>query len=132
MSTLGRARDRRDQGPLDLGAGRVAARVQHPPPAVGGLATECESAGLRRRRSKRVPIERSQSTASGPPVDQLADGLRIAEPGAGEEGVCLVQLDRVVRADRRGEPALRPARVALAQLALGQQRDPHGLRQPTG
>ena len=108
------------QHAADLAAGRVA-RVQHAAHAVRRLAPE-------RRAGRRVAIERRA------PLDQLADvarslvrqhvdGVGHAQAVAGGDRVARVQLRRIVRADGRGDAALRVAGVALARIGLGEDDD---------
>ena len=114
---LGRPLDRGDEGALDLGAGRVAAGVGDPVAVVAALAGQ-------RQLAVGVVVE------LGAERDQLADRLRalghqdaygvdVAGARAGHEGVVLVLLGGVARAERGGDAALRPLGGAGGEDVLG-------------
>ena len=109
------------QGALDLVTGQVVV-VQDAVLAVPALAVQIVP-------SRRVLVE------LGPPLDQLfddrrgarddlLDGRRVADAGPADHRVADVFLERVGLVHDRGDAALRIVGVALAQLALGDDRDP--------
>ena len=105
-SISGAALDRGDQRPLDLRAGGVAAGVRDPVAVVAALAGQRQLAG---GGVVEVGAERDQlADRVGALGDQHPDGLRVAGAGAGDEGVVLVLLGGVARAERGGDAALRP------------------------
>ena len=79
------------------------------------------------RAERQQPLDRRRRA-----LDQFADRVRVAEAGAGDQGVRLVQRRRIVGADRRRQTALRPAGVALAEHPLGQEGDPQRCRAGAG
>ena len=118
-----------DERPLDLGAGRRAAGVHDPRP--------CEWPPSRASSKPAVLVdvedraERDQLVdAARALVDQHADGVGVAQPGAGRERVGQVEVGGVgvAAAEHRGHAALRPAGRRLVQLGLGQHADPHAVR----
>ena len=109
------------QGALDLVTGQIVV-VQDAVLAVPALAVQIVP-------SRRVLVE------LGPPLDQLfddrrgarddlLDGRRVADAGPADHRVADVFLERVGFVHDRGDAALRIVGVALAQLALGDDRDP--------
>ena len=108
----------RRRGPPGAGS----AHPRGPGPGPGGLAVELHPQG-------------DQLMDPGRPlVDQDADGLLVAEPGAGGQGVGQMQVGRVlVAAEHGGHAALGPAGGGLGEDALGQHaqrgRRPPGRRQ---
>ena len=109
--------DGRDERPLDLGAGRVAAGVGDPVAVVAALAGQLQGAGG-------VAVELG---AAGDQLGDLAraladqhpDGGLVAEPGAGHQGVLDVLLDGVALALDRRDAALGPRRGAGRDDVLG-------------
>ena len=120
-SMPGACRDRGDERARDLRARGVAARVRDAVAQVTALAGERDVAGS--SVSKRAPSAMSSRTASGPLGDEDPHRLRVAQPGARDEGVALVLGRRVVVGERRGDAALRPAGRALVDLRLGHDQD---------
>ena len=120
-----------DQGPLDLGPGGGASRVDDAGLGMAALPGEGQlAAGL--------PVEDSTEgdqlvDPAGALVDQHPDGGRVAEVGAGLEGVGDVQVEGVgVLVEHRGHAPLRPTGRGLVERALGQQAhaEAHGARGP--
>ncbi len=114
---LGRPRDRRDEGALDLRAGRVATRVGDAVAVVAALAGQAELA---------VGVEVEVGTQG----DQLADrigtlghqdpyGVQVTGPRTGDEGVALVLRRGVARAERGRDAALRPLGRPGVEHVLG-------------
>ena len=106
-----------DQSALDLGSGRVAARVQDAGVGVCCLETLAELTVF-------VAIERD------PERDKLPDPLRalrrkyphrclVAEPRPGDERVVDVVFDAVIGEHDSRDPALRVARVGVLQNVFG-------------
>lgn len=111
-----------DEGPRDLGAGRVAARVGDAVAVVPALPGEGDLAG-------RVGVEpRPEPDELAHPGrtlgDEHLDGQLVAQPDARDEGVVEVLLGRVLGGERRGDAALRPPGRAGRQLGLGDREDP--------
>ena len=117
---LGRRLDRRDQGPLDLGAGRVATRVRDPVPAVPALAGQRQ--GPLVLVEDRTPGD-ELADGVGPLVHQDPDRLAVTDPGTRDQGVLLVLLGSVTGAEGRGDPALGPLRRTRAEHVLGDHQD---------
>ena len=118
---LGRALDGGDQGPLDLGAGGVAAGVRDPVPVVAALAGQREHA---LGAVVEAGAERDQLVHRLRPLaDQRPHGVEVAGAGPGDEGVVLVLLRGVARAERGGDAALRPLGRAGGQDVLGDDQD---------
>jgi hypothetical protein len=124
---VGERPDLRDERPLDLGAGRVAPRVEDAAATVGRLPPEVDAA-LVVAVELGADLDQPVDGRAGA-LDELADGLGVAETGSSDQRVLLVKVRRVVRPDRGGDAALGPAGVALAEPALGQQGDPPTRRQ---
>ena len=110
-----------DQRPLDLGSGRVTARMGDPVAVVAALAGQ-------RQLAVGVVVE------VGAESDQLADRFRplldqdphrveVAGARAGHERVELVLGGGVPRAQRCGDPALRPLGGAGGEDVLGDDED---------
>ena len=118
---LGRLLDGRDQGPLDLGAGRVAARVRDPVAVVAALAGQRELAvGV----VVELGAERDQlAHGVGPLGHQDPHRVGVADPGAGDERVALVLLGGVLRAQRGRDAALGPLRRPGVEHVLGDDED---------
>ena len=118
---LGRPLDRCDQRPLDLRARGVPTGVGDPVAEVAALTGE--------RQDAVVLVE------DGAPADELVHGVRpfvdqdphgfaVTGPGPGDQRVVLVLRGGVTRAERGGDPALRPLRRAGVQHVLGDDQDP--------
>ncbi len=118
---LGRALDGGDQGPLDLGAGRVAAGVRDPVAVVAALAGQRQLAvGV----VVELGAERDQlADRVGSLGDQRPHGVAVARAGARDQGVALVLLGGVARAERGGDAALRPLGRAGVEHVLGDDED---------
>ena len=101
---LGGPLDRRDQGPLDLGSGRVAAGVGDPVAVVAALAGQRQlPVGI----VVEVGAEGDQLPHRlGALGDQDADGVEVARAGSRDEGVDLVLRRGVAGAECGGDPAL--------------------------
>ena len=117
-----------DQGPFDLGPRGRTAGVDHPGPGVPPLAGQGQRPG---GLAVELHPEGDQLVDPARPlVDQNADGLLVAEPGAGGQGVGQVQIGRVlVAAEHGGHAALGPAGGRLGEDALGQHAQ-RGRRPP--
>jgi len=107
------------QGPLDLGAGRVPAGVEDARPAVGAL--EPEGVGREAGRGA-APFAVEGDAVGDERIDrrrtllaQQPHRLRLAEPCSRLHGVPGVQRGRVPRADGAGDPALRAGGRAVGQ-----------------
>ncbi len=86
----GRSPGRLHQGPLHLGAGRRTPRVHHPGAAVAALAGERQHAGF---LAVELHTEGDQLVDPvGPLVHQHPDGVLVAEPGTGGQGVGQVEV----------------------------------------
>ncbi len=111
-----------DEGAFDLGAGGVAAGMEDAAAAVGGFAAEEDVAGrgvaVKVSAGVEEPID-----CLGRALDQAANGVGIAESGTGREGVGLMQLGRVVRAERGRETALGVSGVTFAKRTFGKEGD---------
>ncbi len=106
------------EGGFDRRAGAVAAGVEDAVAAVRGFAAEGDVAVAlieARRRSGR-----GRAIRAGRFGAEDARGLFIDEPGAGGDRVGEVFFDGIERADRGGDAALCPARVAIVDGALGE------------
>ena len=122
---LGRGLDGGVEGPLDLGAGGVAAGVRDAVAVVAALAGQADLAG---GVVVEVGAERDQLADGGGAVgDQDAYGLLVAGARAGHEGVALVLLGGVAGAERGGDAALRPLGRAGVEDVLGDDEDPADL-----
>lgn len=113
---------RLDEGPGDLGAGRVAARVRDAAAVVTALTGECQLAfgGL-------VEVGTGLDQAAygvGALGDEDAHGVLVAQARARDEGVLEVLLRGVALAEGRGDAALRPARGAVVEAGLGDDDGP--------
>ena len=118
---LGCPLDRGDQRPLDLGAGGVAAGVRDPVAVVAALAGQRQ---LAVGAVVEVGAERDQLVDRlGALADQHPYGVEVAGAGAGDEGVDLVLLGGVARAERGGDAALGPLGRAGGQHVLGDDQD---------
>ncbi len=113
-------------------AGRLGEGARHL--AAGGVAAGVHDAGHRVRAlaaEHDLPVDLVEARADvhelphavGALVDQHADGLLVAEAGAGVDGVLEVQLGRVGRAQRRGDASLREERRGVVEGRLGEQPD---------
>ena len=114
---LRRPLDGGDQRALDLGAGGVAAGVRDAVAVVAALAGQRQLAvGV----VVEVGAERDQlAHRLGALVDQHPYGVHVAGAGARDEGVVLVLLGGVPRAERGGDPALGPLGRAGGEHVLG-------------
>ncbi len=119
---LRRTLDRSDQGALDLRAGRVATGVRDAVAVVPALAGQRELAvGV----VVEDGAERDQlAYGFGALLDQDPDGLEVAPPGPGDEGVDLVLRGRVLGTERGRDAALGPLRRPGGQHVLGDDQDP--------
>ena len=98
---------------LDLGAGRVAARVHDPRQGVPAL--DARARARRRAVSNSAPSSMSSRTRSRTLGHQHVHGVDVAQPRAGDERVGLVERGRV--AARRAPPRPRPARTGWPRCA---------------
>ena len=119
-----RSLDRDRQRPLDLGAGRVAARVDDAGHGVAALSSEREGSvdavEVRAQRHELADTRRSFGR-------EHAHRVGVVEPTSGGERVGAVQLGRVVVFEQRGRDAtLRVPGGRPAELALRE----HGDREP--
>ena len=113
--------DRLDERPLDLGAGRVAARVHDPGERVAALAREQELGTLGRVLGVEAGAEpRQLADPVGTFGDEHAHRVDVAQPRARGQRVGQVQLGRVGRGERGRDTALRVAGRRVRQLALRQ------------
>ncbi|CAM5467725.1 hypothetical protein SVIOM342S_01277 [Streptomyces violaceorubidus] len=110
------------QGAGDLGARRVAARVGDAAAVVAALAGEGQAAlgGLVEVRAGRDEPAYGVGALGG----QDADRFRVAQAGAGHQGVVQVLLGGVALAEGRGDAALRPPGGAVVQAGLGDDDGP--------
>ncbi len=107
----------RDEGPFDLGAGRVASRVHDACERVATLAGE-EELGLFGIEASAEGGELAYAVrALG---HQDAHGLDVAQSGARGERVGEMQLGRVGLGERGCDTALRVARGGVRELTFGQ------------
>ena len=105
----------------DAAAGRAAARVDDPPPAVAALQAERELAAA---VGVEVHAELLQlADAVGGLVGEGLGRGAAREAAAGRQRVLEVQLGRVVDRQRGGRAALRPVGGGLGQRARGDERD---------
>ena len=116
-----RSLDRDRQCSLDLGAGRVAARVDDAGDGVAALSSEREcsvdAVEVSAQRHELADARRSFCR-------EHADRVGIVEPASGGERVGAVQLGRVVVFEQRGGDAtLRVPGGRPAELALREHRD---------
>ncbi len=113
---------RLDEGAGDLRAGRVAARVDDAAAVVAALAGQLYGA-----LGPGVEVGAGLDEAAhgaGTLRDESAHGLLVAEAHARHEGVVQVLSGGVALAERRGDPALRPARGTVVQAGLGHHDRP--------
>ena len=115
--------DRLDQGPGDLGAGRVAARVGDAAAVVAALAGERDVAAVGGVEGGAGGDQAAYGV--GALGDQGPDGLLVAEARARDEGVVQVLLGGVALAEGGGDAALGPAGRAVVEPGLG---DDHGVQ----
>ena len=96
-------------------------RVQDTIAAVGSLAGkgELRAASIEFRTPPHELLDSSE-----PLFDEDPGGIRINQAVAGFEGIPEVQADFILIAEGGGNPALRVARVALAQLTFRDAQDP--------
>ncbi len=121
------------QSTLDFGTGGVAASMEHPTPAMRRFATEQQFPGRALPAPVELGAEGEQPIDGGRSgFDQSLHGRGVGEAGTRGQGVRFVQAGGVVPADRGREAALGVASVALAEGALGQQRDPGPRREAEG
>ena len=107
--------------PLDLGAGRVAARVHDPSQRVAALAGEEQLDAGVGTLGVEARAERGElAHAVGPLVDEHADRVDVAQARARVQRVGEVQLGRVGLGERGRDAALGVARRRVRQLALRQ------------
>jgi hypothetical protein len=111
------------QRALDLGAGRVAARVHHPERGVPALAgpRRPRTVHIKHRAAGAQPVDRRRAVR-----DDRRRGGGVAQPTAGGERVGDVPVHRVTRdiAQHHGDAALRPAGVAPVGRVLGHHQHP--------
>ena len=113
----GIGRDGRDQCALDLGTGGVAAGVRDPVAVVAALAGQRQLPG---RGVVELRAERDQlAHRLGTLGDQHAYRVEVAGPGTRDQGVVLVLLRGVARAQCGRDPALRPLGRAGVEDVLG-------------
>ena len=118
---------RLDQRPLDLGPGGRPTRVHHPRLRVAPLPGQ-------RQTPRGFPIEFDSEghqllDPRRPLVHQHPDRVDVTETGACGQGVCQVQVGRVlVASEHRRHAPLGPACGGLPELALGQDADLAGGR----
>ena len=126
---LGRSLDRGDQGPLDLGPGGVAAGVRDPVAVMAALPGQRQlTVGV----VVEVGAERDQlADRLGTFLDEDAHRVEVAGARPGHEGVELVLLGGVPRAERGGDATLRPLGGAGREHVLGDHQDlPDPIAQP--
>jgi len=115
-----RIHSRGREGRLNLSPGAVAAGVEDAGAAVGGLPAQRYFAI---KRVEGNPVGHQVADAGWRFVAEHPRGLFVDEPGAGGDRVGKVLLGRVEGPDGGGDAALRPARVAVVDAALGQDED---------
>ena len=122
---LGIGAHRGDERALHLEPGRVAAGMHHAVTRVAAFAGQREIAPA--RGAVEGGAEGRQLAYSRRPFGhQQPHGRLVADPDPGSEGVAQVLLGVVLRPERRGDPALRPAGRSGVQQRLGDDHD----RQP--
>ena len=119
---VGVAPDLFRQGVLHRMAGGVGG-VDDAAVAVAAFARQVVAGAVVRIAGERHALL-DQPFDRGPAVlHDEAGGLFVAQPGAGDQGVADVRLDRVVVRQHGGDAALRPVAGAVQQSALGDDRD---------
>ena len=108
------------QGELDVGAGGVAAGVEHARPAVGALAAQRDLAVDAVERHAEAD---EVGDAVGRLIGQDVRRLLVDEAGAGGYRVREVKRGRVAGPHGRGDAALGVLRVRLVDGALGEDED---------
>jgi len=73
------------------------------------------------------PVDRALAV-----FDHETGRVRIAQAGAGSEGVLDVGFDAVGGIEYRGDPSLGPVARAVGELALGDERDSQGVGEAQG
>jgi hypothetical protein len=122
---------RRDQSPLDLGTRRRPAGVEDSRDRMTPLAGPGEPPA-RFRVENRTECDQLPD-ADRSLVDEHPHGPVVAKSGPRRKGVRKMEVGRIlVAADHRRDPALRPHRRRLGQLAFRQDPDPQtrNLSQP--
>jgi hypothetical protein len=108
-------------------AGRISAGFDDAPALMRSLAPQRELSGVG-AIERRSELEKFFDPR-GRILREDLDDLRIANAGAGALRIDGMQTRRIVRAHRRGNPALRPiGRRAFAQPSLAQDRYLGGLK----
>lgn len=106
-----------DEGPGDLRAGGVAARMGDAAAVVAALAGQLQAALL---RLVEVGAGRDQAVHGvGSLGDEEPYGLLVAQARAGHQGVVQVLFGGVALAEGRGDAALGPAGGAVVETGLG-------------
>jgi hypothetical protein len=125
MRTRGLALERVEQRALHL-APRHVPCVRDAARAVPPFEVKVEVGSfspLPGARSKRAPTARASLDALGPLLHADLDGALVAKPGAGDERVLDVRLERVPRASTAAMPALRVLGVRLVARPLRHEDD---------
>ena len=116
---LGCLRGRAFQRLLDRPAGGVG-DMDDAAVAVPALAGQVQRAVLAGERHAELDQARDRARRR---FDDMLDHRAVVEPGAGDHRVVDVRFEAVAFLEHRGDPALRPARRAFAERALGDHRD---------
>ena len=118
VQRCGRAADRRDERPFDLGARRRTAGVHDTGDRVAAFAGQLQVAAL---VAVELGAQRDELLdATGALVDQDAHGVDVAQAGSRGEGVGEVQVDLLgVARQGGGDAALGPPRGGQVETALG-------------
>jgi hypothetical protein len=108
--------------------------MDHAPMCVTALTCEMIAAGCTLIGVAREldPLIEQPANVVRAALDDVAHHGAIAQPGAGLERVLDVRFDRVARVEDRRDAALGIERTALAQFALGDDRDGQRLGKPQG
>jgi len=117
---VGPGADQRLEGGLHRPAGGVGG-VHHPAMAVAALACQVQMvAGFAGERDPDRAEPADQGRAA---LDDEADGRRVAQSGAGLQGVLDVGFEAVLRVEHRRDAALGVVAAALGDGALGEHGD---------
>ena len=114
---------------FDQRRARSRPRSPRPPACTTRGQRVAALAGQLEPRRRTVAVEHGAQRdelvdAAGSLVDEDADGVDVAQPGAGGERVGEVQVGGVrVAGEHRGDAALGPSRGGLIELALGEHAD---------
>ena len=111
------------QGSLYRVSGGVRG-VNHPALAVATFAREVKTGLLRRIARERHALINQPLNHFAAAGHDMARNRLVAQTGAGDQGILHMRLDRVIRRQYCGDPALRPIACAVEQLTLGDDAHP--------